>query len=247
MGFVQELSETNENLGVGLELLQIYDDKEAYAKKVVDDLLLIPPMSEQYTSTTPTVQRLVQHHQRLQNLDISQEQLCNLLLIAIFEGKLNHSFKRNWLEKQAQGSWKDATSEFFLKTIQEHLRLDRRTQRETPGKPKTQLPTTPKPTVPASFTTKGEQCPLCHKQGHCLDTCYSAKSQPLSTIFDLIREHKLCTLCLRTDHGANAKNCTRAPCAIDKCGKRNHRLLHRNKRAPAGNPKTDGAADSSQE
>lgn len=186
----------------------------------------------------PTHQTLLACYHRLKGLDLSAEQLLNLLLLGICEGKMSSTVKKAWLKKvRASGSWSDATIAEMFNFLQQQVHLHRRLKG-----PPTQQPTrqteeansgSRRATRPGNFHL-ADSCILCGKGGHSLPLCYSLPRTPIQDLWDLIKTHRLCTLCLTTTHGTNAADCKKSPCS--KCGKRHHAVLHRDKPGPKPPP-----------
>jgi hypothetical protein len=81
----------------------------------------------------------------------------------------------------------------------------------------------------ASFAAEGGlkilTCYHCKKTGHLLERCFSFRKEPLNIRRDVVRNEKLCNLCLCKGHFE--KQCRRKEtCMVAECGQRHHSLLH---------------------
>ena len=81
----------------------------------------------------------------------------------------------------------------------------------------------------ASFAAEGGlkilTCYHCKKTGRLLERCFSFRKEPLNVRKDVVRNEKLCNLCLCKGHFE--KQCRRKEtCMVAECGQRHHSLLH---------------------
>jgi hypothetical protein len=81
----------------------------------------------------------------------------------------------------------------------------------------------------ASFAAEGGlkilTCYHCKKTRHLLERCFSFRKEPLNVRRDVVRNEKLCNLCLCKGHFEN--QCRRKEtCMVAECGQRHHSLLH---------------------
>jgi hypothetical protein len=75
----------------------------------------------------------------------------------------------------------------------------------------------------ASFAAEGGlkilTCYHCKKTGHLLERCFSFRKEPLNVRRDVVRNEKLCNLCLCKGHFE--KQCRRKEtCMVAECGQR---------------------------
>lgn len=235
---IDSLKITNENFDIALKTLKCrYENKIIIVNSYLAALLDIPNINKCKSGSLRELATTIQKNiQSLKNLNFSFEELWNVLLIFIFQKKLDYNTRKAFESERDHAEIPSLDT--FLKFIEKRCII---LESIDSSSPKTQRKFTSTNHIttnknennlnyPAHSNNKNDRantsltCSFCDKVGHRLYTCYSFKNLSYSDKMKFIKLNKLCQNCLgkhSLDNCSSTKKCS-------FCARSHNSLLHVN-------------------
>ncbi|XP_059096827.1 uncharacterized protein LOC131891316 [Tigriopus californicus] len=223
--FIDQLPHDGRSLETAIEILKnIYDRPELHVQEILKTLFDMPRTTSEVSSLKAFLASSRGCLQRLSALDISGEQLANILFLSLCERTFSTDIQKAWIgEKRTTSKSKKsraATPADLFEFIEDKLAQS------------LQLSSTDKSTLkkdfslPASFSSTCEWglCNFCG-QKHKSHACPKLKSMSREEIIKTIKDQRLCSLCYEPGHSSSS--CWRSSCPINNCGGLHTVYVHR--------------------
>ena len=250
LGFIERLPDDDENYKAAIEILDgIYFNNAKFAEKIIMTLINTPKMSNTTDSIKNTYQAIMAADQTLTGLNISPEQLGQILFVVICESKLNNQILRQWSAEKSKKKNPDhpmghnATKKDLMNLLRDAFVLSGDIDRNSSNKGHSneeQKQQNQGKRHHGSFGTQKtdkkddqkqnqtqESCAFCKKRGHKIAICTTLKNMSIKERWDYVKEKRLCCLCFSKDHRADS--CKFRPCDINGCQRKHSRWLHMEK------------------
>lgn len=246
--FIERLPDDDENYKAALEILDdIYFNNAKFAEKVILALIDTPKMSNTTESIKNAYQAIMAADQTLTGLNISPEQLGQILFIVICETKLNNRIREKWSAVKSQKRNTDhpmghnATKKDLMSLLRDAFVLSEDIDQNSSNKGRSHddhksqnqgkrhhgsFGTQQTNKKDDHKTTSKELfCVFCKTKGHKIQDCRTLKDMSISDRWNHVKDKRLCPLCFSPDHRSD--NCNFRPCNIDGCNKKHSRWLHK--------------------